>query len=103
MTVFIGSQTMGKFPGSLTENSTIHGLKNFLGRPAVKFTFGSQLSLAFSNIVKLPRSKRSGTYHSVGIELFELPILINQRSPVFLPLLSQVHKSLCTRIHNTLQ
>lgn len=94
---------MGKFHGSLTENATIHGQKSFQGRPAVKFTFCSQLSLAFSNIVKIPWSKRRGTYHSVGIELFELPVLINQRSPVFLPLLGQVHKSLCTRIHNTLQ
>ena len=52
---------------------------------------------------KIPGGKGTGTNHSVGIKLFELPVLINQGRPVFLPLLSQVHKSLCTRIHNTLQ
>lgn len=47
--------------------------------------------------------KIENTNRSVGIELFQLPILINQRSPVLLPLLSQVHKSLRTGIYNTLE
>ena len=47
--------------------------------------------------------KMENTNRSVGIELFQLPILINQRSPVLLPLLSQVHKSLRTGIYNTLE
>lgn len=48
---------MGKFPGSLTENASIRELKSFLGRPPVTFTFGSQWSLAFWNVVKIPWSK----------------------------------------------
>ena len=47
--------------------------------------------------------KMENTNRSVGIELFQFPILINQRSPVLLPLLSQVHKSLRTGIYNTLE
>ena len=61
----------------MEKNATIGALKSSLGKPAVKFTSWSQVSLAFSNIVKMPLGKRRGTNHSVGVELFQLPVLID--------------------------
>ena len=80
----------------------------------VRFLAITQLSLFFSHYLatrshtntkemKSRIQKMENTNRSVGIKLFQLPILINQRSPVLLPLLSQVHKSLRTGIYNTLE
>ena len=44
----------------------------------------------------------SQTYHPVSIKLLKFSVLIYQRCPVFLPLLCQANKSLCTGINHTL-
>lgn len=44
----------------------------------------------------------SQTYHSVSIKLLQFSVLLYQRCPVFLPLLCQANKSLCTGINHTL-
>lgn len=44
----------------------------------------------------------SQTYHPVSIKLLQFSVLLYQRCPVFLPLLCQANKSLCTGIHHTL-